>query len=147
MSKTLKVKAPDNLNRSILKELQQNARITASEIGRRVGLSAPAVGERILRMEEEGIITGYQAKIDLEKIGLPIQAFITFRPISIAHKEFIKMVKQLPGVQECYIVTGSPGAFLKVATDTTKSLGELVEKLKEFGETNTSIILSKPVEA
>lgn len=135
------------MNRAILKELQLNARIPASEIGRRVGLSAPAVSERILKMEDEGIITGYEAKINLEKIGLPIHAFITFRPISINHKELIKLVNKTPEVKDCYFVTGSPGAFLRVATDSAKSLGELIEKLKEYGETNTSLILSQPVDS
>lgn len=145
MAKRLNLKSIDNLDRKILKELQQNARISVSEISRRVNLSAPAVGERILKMEDEGIIKGYQVKLEYEKIGLPIEAFITFKAVSINHKDFIRLVRKLKEVQECYIVTGNPGAFLKVAVDSTKSLGELIEKLKNFGETNTSIILSKPV--
>ena len=145
MAKTDKLKV-DSLNRGILHELQQNARVPVSEIGRRVGLSAPAVSERITKLEEEGVITGYAAKIDWEKTGLPIQAFITFRAVNISHRDFIKFVSRQPEVLECYIVTGSPGAFMKVATDSTKSLGELIERFKAYGETNTSIILSKPVD-
>ena len=135
----------DSLNKKILIELQRNGRVAASEIGRRIGLSAPAVGDRIQKMETEGIILGYTSNINFEKIGLSIQAFITFRSVSISHSEFLKFVKKLKEVQECYIVTGSPGAFLKVAVDSTRNLGLLIDKLKAYGETNTSIILSQPV--
>jgi Lrp/AsnC family leucine-responsive transcriptional regulator len=137
----------DSLDKNILKELQQNARITVSEIGRRIGLSAPAVGKRVQEMEEEGIILGYKTQVDLAKLGLPVQAFVTFKLVSLSHNEFLKWIKTLPQIQECYIVTGSPGAFLRVAVDTTENLGKFIDQLKEHGETNTSVILSKPIHA
>jgi Lrp/AsnC family transcriptional regulator, leucine-responsive regulatory protein len=145
MAKTLNKKS-DNLNNAILKMLQENARISATDIGRSVGLSAPAVGERISKMEEEGIITGYRAQVNHAKLGLPIQAIITFKAVSISHTAFIKLIQSLKEIQECYIVTGNPGAIIKVNLESTLQLNDIIEKLKKYGETNTSVVLSKPVD-
>ena len=145
MAKTLNKKI-DKLNNAILKKLQENARVSVTDIGRSVGLSAPAVGGRISKMEEEGIIIGYRAQVNYAKLGLSIQAIITFKAVSIGHTAFIKLVQSLKVVQECYIVTGNPGAIIKVNVETTSELNDIIEKLKQYGETSTSIVLSKPVD-
>jgi Lrp/AsnC family transcriptional regulator, leucine-responsive regulatory protein len=136
----------DEINKKILTLLKKNARISFTEISRKVHLSAPAVAERVQKMEEQGVIKAYKTEVDYGKTGLPVQAFITFKTVSIQHKDFLKWIKTFPQIQECYIVTGNPGAFLKVAVDSTESLGLLIDKLKEYGETSTSVILSKPID-
>ena len=87
MLKKITNKVLDDLNRSILKELCQDARISTTEIGRRVGLSAPAVADRIQKMEKQGFIKGYRTIVDFDKVGLTIKALITFKAITLTHSE------------------------------------------------------------
>lgn len=142
MFKNVNNKALDDLNCSILKELSENARISSTEIGRRVGLSAPAVADRIQKLEEQGYIKGYNTIIDFDKIGLTIQAFVSFKSASLNHKQMVKMVESFPEVLEWHSVTGNASMILKVATYTSKQLEDVIERLMEFGETSTSLILS-----
>ena len=133
----------DDLNWSILEELQKNARLSTTEIGRRVGLSAPAVADRIEKMEELGIIKGYHTLLDFDKLDLTIRAFILFKTNSLKHTELIKLVDSIPEVIEWNTITGSYAVLLKIATDTSDRLAKIIEQLEESGETNTSLILSK----
>jgi len=142
MIKTLNNKALDDLNWNILKELSENARISSAEIGRRVGLSAPAVADRIQKLEEQGYIKGYNTNIDFDKIGLTIQAFVNFKSTKLTHKEKVKMVEGFPEVAEWHSVTGNTSMVLKVITHNSRQLEEVIERLMEFGETSTSLILS-----
>lgn len=142
MFKNVNNKALDDLNCNILKELGENARISSTEIGRRVGLSAPAVADRIQKLEEQGYIKGYNTIIDFDKIGLTIQAFISFKSTSLNHKQKVKMIESFPEVVEWHSVTGNASMILKVATYTSKQLEDVIGRLMEFGETSTSLILS-----
>lgn len=143
MLKTVTNKVLDDLNRSILKELVQDARISTTEIGRRVGLSAPAVADRIQKMEKQGFIKGYRTVIDFDKVGLTIKAIITFKATTLKHSESIKMVDAMPEVVEWHAITGNYCMMLKVAVETSKDLELFIEQLGEFGETTTSLILSE----
>ena len=145
MNKNLNYKPLDELNAHILEELQLDARMSVTEIGRRVGLSAPAVAERIKRMEEEEIITGYRAVIDNDKVGLTVNAFITLRS-NIPHANAAKKIGEIPEITECYNITGHNCVIMKVATPTTKRLEAIIGQLQSLGETNTSIILSPTFE-
>jgi Lrp/AsnC family transcriptional regulator, leucine-responsive regulatory protein len=142
MDKYLGNKTLDNLNWHILQELQKNARITTVELGKRIGLSAPAVAERVKKLEEEGYIKGYQTVIDYDKIGLTVPVFIHFRATSITHANMIKLVETMPEVSEWYAITGNYCTLLKVIVASTKALEAVIEKLSTYGETSTSIILS-----
>ncbi|MBC7873205.1 MAG: Lrp/AsnC family transcriptional regulator, partial [Ferruginibacter sp.] len=124
------------------KELCNNARISNTEIGRRVGLSSPAVADRIQKMEEHGIITGSSIAIDFDHIGLTIQAFISFKAAALRHDVMVKLFDSMPEVIEWYAVTGEASMLLKVAVATSKELEAVIEKLMEYGETSTSLILS-----
>jgi Lrp/AsnC family leucine-responsive transcriptional regulator len=146
MFKTLNNKALDDLNWSILKELCRNARIATAEIGRRVGLSAPAVGERIQKLEELGYIKEYRAVLDFDKIGLTIQAFINYKVSGLRHVELMKLVTSLPEVIEWYTITGNASIILKVATRSRQELADVIVKLEEHGETSTSLILEGSIE-
>jgi Lrp/AsnC family leucine-responsive transcriptional regulator len=148
MDKRLNNKALDDLNLNILQELLADARISNTEIGRRVGLSAPAVADRILKMEEAGIIQGSSVTLDLDHIGLTIRAFISFKANNMTHIAMVNLFDSMPEIIEWHSVTGSASMLLKVAVATSKELEAVVEKLYLYGETTTSLILSgniKPV--
>lgn len=136
----------DDIGRQILRALQEDARISFSELGRRVGLSSPAVAERVRRMEEKGIILGYKAIVNLEKIGLPITALVRVNTHdNAASKTLEKMAKEMPEVLECHNLTGEDGLIFKVVVSNVRHLEEIIMAIGEYGQTNTSIVLSSPV--
>jgi Lrp/AsnC family leucine-responsive transcriptional regulator len=148
MDKKLNNKVLDDLNLSILQELLANARISNTEIGRRVGLSAPAVADRILKMEEAGIIKGSSVLLDLDQLGLTIRAFISFKANNMTFKSMVDLFNSMPQIIEWHSVTGTASMLLKVAVATSRELELVVEKLYLHGETTTSLILTdniKPV--
>ncbi|MFL5740196.1 MAG: Lrp/AsnC family transcriptional regulator [Flavisolibacter sp.] len=142
MSKEQTNKCLDQLDWNILEVLQLNARIPIVEIGRKIGLSAPAVAERIRKLEEEGIIKGYNAIVDYDKLGLTVPVFVQFKGTKIKHEEMLKMVDKMNEVVEWYGTTGDHCSLLKVIVASTRQLEKIIERLQQFGETNTSIILS-----
>ena len=137
-----KIKELDDANWRILEELQKNARITVAELSKRIFLSAPAVAERIAKLEEAGYIKGYRTIIDYNKLGLTVPVFINFKSISITHADMVKMVNQKPEVMEWYTITGNKCMILKVIVSSTEELEKILESLSRYGETTTSIILS-----
>ncbi|MCQ6957572.1 Lrp/AsnC family transcriptional regulator [Mucilaginibacter aquariorum] len=145
MDKKLITKAVGELNARILKEMETDARLSITEIGKRVGLSGPAVSERIKKMEDEGIITGYTTVVDHDQLGLAVNAFITLKS-SLTHSGVIKKIEEVPEILECYSITGNHCIIMKVATSTTKRLEAIIGHLQQFGETNTSVILSATFE-
>lgn len=142
MHKSLNNKVLDDLNRHILEELQKDARLSTVEIGRRIGLSAPAVADRIQKLEDLGFIKGYRTLLDLDKVGLTIRAFINFKTTQLKHAELIKLVESIP-VIEWHTITGNYCIVLKVAAASSQRLADIIEHLEEHGETNTSLILAK----
>lgn len=135
----------DNVNWNILRELQCNARATYAEIGKVVGLTAPAVAQRILKMEDEGIITGYRVGLDLGKIGLGVTAIIQMGQLRCETPTIIKVIENLPDIIECHTTTGSTCMFLKAAVPSVKHLQQLIEILSAYGYTTTSVVLTTPV--
>jgi Lrp/AsnC family leucine-responsive transcriptional regulator len=130
----------------LLQELQENARLSYSELGHRVGLSAPAVAERLRRMEEAGIITGYRVEINPAKIGLPISAII--RMTTLAGERCTGLdafVKDLPEILECYRTTGNDSLVMKVVVSSVEHLEALIDHLSTRGQLTTSIVLSSPI--
>jgi Lrp/AsnC family leucine-responsive transcriptional regulator len=100
----------------LLRELQADARLSFAELGRRVGLSLPAVAERVRRMEEAGIITGYHAEVSLSKVGLPITAFIRLNVPRDRYPAFTALIHDLSEVLECHHLSGSDSFILKGPT-------------------------------
>ena len=135
----------DEIDWKILKELQLNARITFAELGRRVGLTTPAVIERIKKLEDAKIITGYRAEIDTAKVGLPITAFIRMSISGVDYSHIIEVAKQSNEVLECHRGTGGDSFILKVAVASVEHLQTVIDKLTPYGITTTSIVLSSPV--
>jgi Lrp/AsnC family transcriptional regulator, leucine-responsive regulatory protein len=138
-------KVMDETGWRILGELQQNARISFSELGRRVALTPPAVAERVRRMEETGIITGYRAQPAHERIGLPITAFIRWTATGNDCAYLGEVAKDIPEVIECHRVTGEESYVVKVVVRSVEHLEELIDRLMPYGETKTSVVLSSPV--
>jgi len=136
----------DRTGHQILYALQENARISFSELGRLVGLTPPAAAERVRRMEEAGLIAGYHARIPAEKLGLPIQAFIRLRTPAEKYTRVVAVVRELPEILECHHVTGEEAFVLRVTAASPAHLERIIAKLSPFGETATSMVLSTAVE-
>ena len=136
----------DGTGWQILQALQQNARLSYSELGQRVGLSSPAVAERVRRMEDVGIISGYHAEINVAKIGFPITAVIRMSPSPGERcTRFTASVQEIPEVLECHRVTGSDSLVMKVVASSVEHLEALIDRLSAHGQLTTSIVLSSPV--
>jgi Lrp/AsnC family transcriptional regulator, leucine-responsive regulatory protein len=136
----------------LIELLQKNARMTQSEMAVAVGLSQPAVAERLRKLEQEGVITGYVARIDGRKLGKDITAFIG---VGIEHPKhnnrFAKRILEIPDVLECHHVTGSDSYLLKVVTENTETLDRLIsENLRTIPgvtRTHTTIVMSSVKES
>jgi Lrp/AsnC family leucine-responsive transcriptional regulator len=135
----------DDVNIQLLKELQQDPRLTMSELGRRVGMSAPAVTERIRRMEEAGIILGYRLDINPAPLGLPITIYIRIRPSPGQLPKIAELARQVPEVIECHRITGEDCFILKVCIPAMDQLDRILDSFLMYGSTTTSIIQSSPV--
>lgn len=136
----------------IIDLLQRNARMTQSEIAASVGLSQPAVAERMRKLEQEGVITAYAARVDSRKLGKDITAFIG---VSIEHpkynKEFSRLMLMHKDVLECHRVTGADSYLLKVVTENTESLDRLISDTVRVApgvtRTLTTIVMSSVKES
>ncbi len=135
----------DEIDWKILKELQANARITFAELGRRVGLTTPAVIERVRKLEDARVILGYRAEIDAAKVGLPITAFIRMSISGVDYSHIIEVAVNSKEVLECHRGTGGDSFILKVAVADVEHLQTLIDSLTPYGITTTSIVLSSPV--
>jgi len=140
----------DAIDRHILSLVQENCRLPLAKIGEQVGLSAPAVTERVKKLEDSGVITGYHAVLNAKLLGMDITAFIG---VSIGHPKaiggFEKAIDALEGVLECHHVTGAHTLLLKVKTTNTSSLEELIRCIRSIDgvvQTETMVVLSTHTE-
>jgi len=135
----------DEIDCQILAEIQLNARLPFAELGRRVGLSTPAVIERIHRLEEKKVILGYRALIDPAKVGLPVRAFVKVTVAGDRLAKFAALVRTLPEVLECHRVTGAESFMVQVAVRDVRHMEEVIDSMMPYVSTNTSMILASPV--
>ncbi|RZN79229.1 MAG: Lrp/AsnC family transcriptional regulator [Winogradskyella sp.] len=135
----------DSLNWQILKCLQENARITNAEIGRRVGVSSPAVAERIKKMEDAEIIQSYKTLISPFQTGYQLKAIITLRAFMGMLKPFLEKVKTYDEVINCYRITGNENIVMEVVLKNQQHLEKFIDQLIVYGETKTQIVLSDVV--
>lgn len=136
----------DKINWKLLRALEVNARLSYAELGKLVHLSAPAVAERIRKLEELGVITGYGARINLENIGIPITALVECEVYRTQERAFKELVLSLDEVVDCYNVTGPSAFVLRVAVTSMSKLDVLLERLIDMSDTKTMMILSRPVQ-
>jgi Lrp/AsnC family leucine-responsive transcriptional regulator len=139
--------ALDDTDWRILRELQDDGRVTFAELGRRVALSPPSVADRVRRLEEIGVISGYRAQVDLDRLGLPIVAFIRLKYPTSNYRPLHKALADRPEVLECHHVTGDDCFVFKVATRSMRHLEEVGGHLAKLGSTTTSIVFSTPLAA
>jgi Lrp/AsnC family leucine-responsive transcriptional regulator len=137
--------ALDDLNLRILSELQCEPRLTMAALGRRVGLSSPAVTERVRRLEEAGVIRGYRLDVDPAALGLPLAAYVRVRPHTGQLSRIAELAQSIPEVVECHRVTGEDCFILKVYIPAMDQLDRLLDRFLIYGSTTTSIIQSSPV--
>ena len=136
----------DSYGRKLLEELQENARLSVAELGRRVGLSATAIAERMKQMEEIGILRAYTIEIDREALGLEVLAFIRMSCNGQQYHRLLDYVQTLEEVRECHHLTGGDDFLLKVTTTNLADLEALIEALLPYGNPVTSLVFSSPVE-
>jgi Lrp/AsnC family transcriptional regulator, leucine-responsive regulatory protein len=139
--------AVDATNRRLLVELQTDARLSLAELGRRVGLSAPAVAERLQRLELERIISGYHAALDPVALGYALTVFIRVRPAPRQIHKVAELARTLPEIVECHRITGEDCYLIKAHVRSVGHLEEVIDQLAAFGQTTTSIVQSSPVPA
>jgi Lrp/AsnC family transcriptional regulator, leucine-responsive regulatory protein len=129
----------------ILRELQRDARLSFPELGRRVGLSTPAVAERVRKLEDAGVISGYRAHVDAAKVGLPMMAFVRITTTPQTEGGLRALMAELPELLECHRVTGDEGFLLKLVITSITHLEQVLNQLMGSGPVTTSIVLSTPL--
>ena len=135
----------DPVNTRILMELQKNPRLTMTELGRRVGLSSPAVTERVRRLEEMGVIQGYRLDINPAALGLPIAVYVRIRPNPGQLPKIADLADSIPEIVECHRVTGEDCFILKIYLPSIDQLDRILDAFLLYGTTTTSLIQSSPV--
>jgi Lrp/AsnC family leucine-responsive transcriptional regulator len=135
----------DETGWDLLCALQANARASFADLGRQVGLTPPAVADRIRRLEAAGIITGYHATVDPAKLGLGLTAIIRFQAAREPFERIFPVLQACPEIIECHRITGDDCMTLTVVVRDVMHLQELIATLAQYGSSNTSIVLSSPL--
>lgn len=135
----------DPVNVRLLSELRGDPRLSMSALARRVGMSAPAVTERVQRLERTGVIAGFRMEVDPVALGMPVTAIVRIRPGPGQLRRVAEAVRDTPQVVECYRVTGEDCFVLKLHAPSVGELEETLDRIRLFGQTTTSIVVSTPV--
>ena len=131
----------------LLGELQEEARVSLAELGRRVGLSAPAVAERLQRLEAAGAILGYRAQVDPRALGFSLTAVIRIRPAPRELSKVVDLARDTPEVVECNRITGDDCYLMRLHVRDVEHMEEVIDRFVIYGQTTTSIVQSSPVAA
>jgi Lrp/AsnC family leucine-responsive transcriptional regulator len=142
-----RAKLLDALNLRLLSELQDNPRLSMSELARRVGMSAPAVTERVQRLETAGVIAGYRVDIDPAALGMPVTALVRIRPGPGQLPKIAQVAQETAQVVECHRITGEDCFLVKIHAPSIGEIEEILDRFLLFGQTTTSIVVSTPVPA
>jgi Lrp/AsnC family transcriptional regulator, leucine-responsive regulatory protein len=135
----------DAVNLRVLEELTADGRIPMAELGRRVGLSAPAVAERVQRLERAGVIAGYRAELDPRALGYPVSAVVRIRPSPGQLQRIPEVARETPEVAECHRITGDDCYLLRLHLRSIDDLEDVLDRFTPYGLTTTSIVHSTPV--
>jgi len=135
----------DPTNLRLLEELQSDARLSLAELGRRVDLSPPAVAERLARLEEAGVVTGYRVEIDPRALGWALAVIIRIRPAPRELSKVAELARRTPEIVECHRVTGDDCYVMKAHVREVEDLEELIDRFAVYGQTTTSLVHSSPV--
>lgn len=136
----------DAIDRRLLEVVQSDARLSFREIGRRIGMSTPAVADRIRRLEAAGIIKGYAARVDRAALGRDIGAFVR---LTVSDRDFQRVAglcRSLDAVVECHHITGEDSFIIRVAVASIADLEDIISRFRKIGRAQSSVILSSPVD-
>ena len=133
----------DEIDRHIVSLMQENARISVTELGKQIGLSTPAANERLKRLEERGVITGYRAVVNPETLGKHVTAFILYDTTRC--EAFREFCRQQPSVMECHRLAGQYSYLVKVVTENVRTLETFIDESMAYGQPSSLINLSSPV--
>jgi Lrp/AsnC family transcriptional regulator, leucine-responsive regulatory protein len=142
---TYEAKLLDPVNLRVLDELVSDGRIAMAELGRRVGLSAPAVAERVQRLERAGVIAGYRAELDPRALGFSVSAIVRIRPAPGQLQHIPEVARETPEVAECHRITGDDCYLLRLHLRSIDDLENVLDRFTPYGLTTTSIVHSTPV--
>jgi Lrp/AsnC family leucine-responsive transcriptional regulator len=135
----------DQINIKILRLLQEDPRMSISQLARQIKMSNPAAKERVVRLEESGIISGYRLELDPKELGYSVTAFVRVRPAPGQLPKIAELARQIPEVAECHRITGEDCFILKLYLPEISSLDRILDRFLAFGQTTTSIVQSSPV--
>jgi Lrp/AsnC family transcriptional regulator, leucine-responsive regulatory protein len=135
----------DAVDRQIVAELAQDGRISFAELGRRVSLSSPAVTERVRRLEQLGVITGYRAEIDPRALGYSLTAIVRVKPAARQLTKIAEIAAAIPQIEECLRITGEDCFYMKLHLASIEELSSVLDRFLLHGETTTSIVNATPV--
>ena len=136
----------DGIDAAILQELCANARIPRAELSRRVGLSAPSVADRVRRLEDVGIITGYGARIDPARLGYGLTILVRARPLPGEMNNMIEAIRDTPQIVACDRVSGEDCFVARAHVCDVTEMEAVIDRIVPFGATNSSVVQSSPVE-
>jgi len=135
----------DPTNLELLRLLQNNPRASISDLARRVRMSNPAVKERVLRLEESGIVSGYRLDLNAKDLGYEVMAFVRVRPLPGHLQKIAELAQAIPEITECHRITGEDCFILKMYLKEISSLDQVLDQFLAHGQTTTSIVQSSPV--
>ena len=135
----------DKIDKELLHLLQENSRYTISELSKKLSLSRPCVSERIIKMQEEGIILEFTTRVSLDKLGRGTVLYIEVSSLKVSNSEFEQIVLRDEDILECHRVTGNTSYFLKAAVKDMNGMKLLIDRLMPYGSLNTSIVLESPL--
>jgi Lrp/AsnC family transcriptional regulator, leucine-responsive regulatory protein len=135
----------DRKNLELLRLLQKNPRTAVSELARRIGMSNPAVKERLVRLEESGVLAGYRLELNARELGYQVMAFVRIRPLPGHLNKIAELAQAIPEVTECHRITGEDCFILKIYIKEISSLDQVLDRFLIHGQTTTSIVQSSPV--
>ena len=137
----------DETNRRLLDVLGEDPRMSTAELARRLGMSGPAVRERVARLEETGVIRGYRVDVDPAALGLPVAASVRIRPGPGQLPKIADLARATPEVSECHRISGDDCFLLKVHVPSMDGLEDVLDRFLLHGQTTSSFVVSTPVPA
>jgi Lrp/AsnC family leucine-responsive transcriptional regulator len=135
----------DAIDQKIIWELSTDGRISFAELGRRTNLSSPAVTERVKRLEQTGVITGYRAEVDPRALGYQLTAIVRVKPAVRQLTKIAELASRIPQIEECLRITGEDCFYMKLHLASIEELPAVLDQFLLYGETTTSIVNATPV--
>lgn len=135
----------DAVDHKIIAKLATDGRISFAELGRRTSLSSPAVTERVKRLEQAGVITGYRAEVDPRALGYQLTAIVRVKPAVRQLAKIAELAAEIPQIEECLRITGEDCFYIKLHLGSIEELPSVLDQFLLYGETTTSIVNATPV--